>query len=119
MDAEPDRSSGRQREKTAEEAAAWFAQWQTGTVDTEAFERWRADAAHALAFARVTSAWEAVAENDEAADDQTGVTRRGWLRTGIVGAVVISAGSGLFASRAYGWESASTEVGETRKLRLS
>lgn len=119
MDAEPDHNAGRQRERDAEEAAAWFAQWQTGTVDTEAFERWRADPARALAFARVTSAWEAISENNEAVDDQTGMTRRGWLRTGIAGAVVVSAGTGLFASRAYAWESASTEVGETRKLRLS
>lgn len=119
MDAERHRNSGQRREKDAEEAAGWFARWQAGTVDEDAFERWRADPANALAFARVTSAWEAVAGSGDVADGQSGVTRRGWLRAGIAGAVLVSAGTGVFASRAYAWERASTQVGETRKLRLS
>lgn len=119
MDSERDRYSGRQRESDAEEAAAWFAQWQAGTVDTEAFERWRGNPAHALAFARVTAAWETVSENGEEPDAQPGLTRRGWMRGAAGGAVLVVAGSAVLATRAYAWESASTGVGETRKLRLS
>jgi transmembrane sensor len=119
MNSDGDRHSDRQRAKDTEDAAVWFARWQAGTVDREAFERWRADPANTLAFARVTAAWEAVSEPGEDMAVRAGLTRRGWLRGGVAGAILAAAGSGLIATRAYAWDSASTGVGETRKLRLS
>lgn len=114
---EGERSSSERRDAIAREAAGWFASWQTGTIDEQAFERWRAsDPAHALAYARVTAVWEATARG-EGATETTFVTRRRWMGAG-AGAALLVAGSGLFASRAYAWESASTGIGETRKLRL-
>ena len=101
-------------------AAEWFASWQVGSIDENAFERWRRDPAHALAFARVTAAWEAADETIRrpAAANERGFTRRRFVRGGIAGAVTIAAGTTLVATRAYAWDGASTGVGETRKLRL-
>ncbi|MCW4463536.1 FecR domain-containing protein [Sphingomonas sp. BT-65] len=112
------RSSSERRDAIAREAAGWFASWQAGTIDEQAFERWRAfDPAHALAYARVMAVWEAMGRNEGAAET-TSVTRRRLVGASVAGAALLAAGSGLFASRAYAWESASTGVGETRKLRL-
>lgn len=111
------RSSSERRDAIAREAAGWFASWQAGTIDDQAFERWRAsDPAHALAYARVVAVWEAMGRNEGAVE--TTVTRRRLMGAGVAGAALLAAGSGFFASRAHAWESASTGIGETRKLRL-
>lgn len=111
-------SSSQQRDAAAKEAADWFARWQAGTIDEQAFERWRAaDPAHALAYARVLATWEKLGKAEEA-EGAPLLTRRRVMRGSVAGAVVAAAGSGFFASRAYAWESATTGIGETRKLRL-
>lgn len=112
------RSSGKRRDAIAKEAAGWFASWQAGSIDEQAFEHWRgSDPAHALAYARVTATWEAMGRNDGAVET-TPLTRRRLVGGGVAGAVLLAAGTGIFATRAYAWEGASTGVGETRKLRL-
>ncbi|MGK6320253.1 FecR family protein [Sphingomonas sp. DT-204] len=123
MDGESERFSAQRRDADLEHAAEWFARWQTGSVDEAAFARWRdADPAHALAFARVTAAWESAAVPGalpETAEAPLMPTRRRLMQGGMAAAaVMLAAGSGLVATRAYAWNSASTDVGETRKLRL-
>jgi transmembrane sensor len=113
-----DRFSGRQRDADTRDAADWFARWQAGTIDEPAFDRWRdADPAHALAFARVTAAWEA-ADTVATPALPAQPNRRHLMRGGAAGAILVAAGTTLFASRAYAWDSASTRVGETRRIRL-
>lgn len=112
-------SSGQQRDAIAKDAAHWFASWQAGTIDEQAFERWRAsDPAHALAYARVLATWEALGKAEDTDAVAPVLTRRRVVRGAAAGAALAAAGTGLLASRAYAWESASTGVGETRKLRL-
>lgn len=121
MDDESGRFSARRRDAELEDAADWFARWQSGSVDESAFARWRdADPAHALAFARVTAAWENSTLSEVRAEGaaQSMPTRRRLVQGGIAAALMATAGSGLVATRAYAWETASTGVGETRKLRL-
>lgn len=114
------RFSERQRDADTRAAAAWLARWQAGTVDEKAFDLWRdADPAHALAFARVTAAWETAGGAVGMPAEQAPLTRRRLMRGGgIAGAVLLAGGTGLIATRAYAWESASTRIGETRRLRL-
>ena len=114
-----DRFSGRRRDADTRDAATWLARWQAGTVDEEAFDRWRdADPAHALAFARVTAAWEAADGSGAIAEPEDQFTRRRMMRGAALGAVLVAAGSGLVATRAYAWERASTRIGERRQVRL-
>jgi transmembrane sensor len=121
MKQEDGRFSDTRRDGDMLTASEWFASWQAGTADEAAFERWRSDPAHALAYARVTAAWEAAAETSplplepDAADL---VTRRRLIRGGIGGAITLAAGTTFVATRAYARDGASTGVGETRKLRL-
>lgn len=118
MTNEDDRYSARQREAHAQEAADWYARWQAGTVDEEAFARWRdSDPGRALALARLITAWEALPEPGVEASEPV-VTRRRLMRGGMAGALLVAAGTGVFATRAYAWESATTRIGETRRLRL-
>lgn len=112
------RFSGLQRDADMRAAAAWFAALQAGSADQAAFERWREEPAHALAFARVMASWEGATEQAGAPELPAHITRRRLVRGGMAGAVLVAAGSGLLATRAYAWDSASTGVGETRRLRL-
>ncbi|MEP9360219.1 FecR domain-containing protein [Sphingomonas sp. KR3-1] len=107
-----------QRDADMRDAAAWFAALQAGSADQLAFEQWREDPAHALAFARVTATWEGAAEQPAAFELPAHITRRRLVRGGMAGAIAVAAGSAFLATRAYAWDSASTEVGETRRLRL-
>lgn len=112
-------SSSQQRDAVAKDAARWFASWQAGTIDEQAFERWRdSDPAHALAYARVLATWAALGKAEDMGEATPVLTRRRVVGGGVAGAALVAAGTGLFASRAYAWERASTGVGETRKLRL-
>jgi transmembrane sensor len=114
-----DRFSERRRDADTRAAATWLARWQAGTVDEEDFARWRdADPAHALAFARVTAAWEAADGSGALGEADDRFTRRRMMRGAAVGAVLVAAGSGLVATRAYAWDSASTRVGERRRIAL-
>ncbi len=114
-----DRFSARRRDADTRDAATWHARWQAGTVDEEAFARWRdADPAHALAFARVTAAWEAADGSGAIAEPEDQFTRRRMMRGAALGAVLVAGGSGFLATRAYAWDSASTRIGERRRVAL-
>ncbi len=110
--------SASQRDADMRDAAAWFAALQAGSADEAVFEQWREKPAHALAFARVAAAWEGATEQSGALELPAHITRRRLVRGGMAGAALVAAGSGFLATRAYAWDSASTEIGETRRLRL-
>jgi transmembrane sensor len=120
---ESERHSAARRDVQLQEAADWLAQLTSGSADPAAFARWRAaNPAHVLAFARVAAAWEAAASIERIDEPEIGVaapvSRRRLMRGGVAGAALLAGGSAFMASRAYAWDSASTQVGETRKLRL-
>lgn len=101
----------------AEQAANWVAQYDLGTIDLAAFEAWRgADMAHAIAFNRALATFESY--DGTATMQPSGRSRRTVLRTaGGAAAIAVLAAGGL-TTRAYAWTSASTGIGESRKLRL-
>jgi transmembrane sensor len=103
-----------------EQAALWLARHQLGTLDAHAFDAWRmGEPRHALAFARALAAWEA-ADRPPVAQvaHAEPVSRRSFMRAAAAAGAVTLAGAGGFASRAYAWETASTQLGESRKIRL-
>ncbi|WP_232493560.1 FecR family protein [Novosphingobium kaempferiae] len=104
------------------QAAGWWSRLQLDTADREEFRRWRdADARHALAFARVQASWETLGEQDALAasgQGQTDLSRRRLLKAACFGAVFVSAGAGLYSTRALAWDHASTGVGELRRIAL-
>lgn len=102
----------------AAQAALWLARHQLGTLEDEAFQHWRqADPRHALAFARALAAWEAAGRLPTAREPVT-MPRRSFIRTAAMVGAVALAGAGGFASRAYAWSTASTALGESRKIAL-
>lgn len=102
------------------EASRWFAALDAGTVPVEAFEAWRqSNPAHAVAYARIVAQWEAVASMPvEAEQAPILVGRRQWMKLAAVGFPMAILGGGFVAQRAYAWDSASTAVGETRRVPL-
>ncbi|TNE42293.1 MAG: DUF4880 domain-containing protein [Sphingomonadales bacterium] len=119
-------------EQLAEEAACWLVRHDLGTAERAEFERWRAQSpAHAIAFARAWAAWE-TANEAQGDDDVVGPasevvpagvsvaepSRRYFLRTAAAAGIVMVAGAGLFASRAYAWDHAETQVGESRRIYM-
>lgn len=118
-----DHDIGDPRNRVETEAADWWSRLELGTADREAFERWReASAAHAIAFARVQASWEALAEQDSSIGTHGAsgavLTRRNFLRAGGLGAACLMAGSAFYTSRALAWDSATTGVGEFRRITL-
>lgn len=106
-------------EPAAAEAALWLARHVLGTIDVERFEAWRArDPAHAVAFARALATWESIDRIDEPATPALQTpSRRMLLRAAGVGAVAVLAAGGM-TGRAYAWSTATTRIGENRKVRL-
>jgi transmembrane sensor len=109
----------------AAQAAHWVAQSDLGTIDHAAFAAWRdADVRHAIAFNRALSMFEAfdryAKTPREGGQDEARLrpTRRSLLRTAGGGFAVALLAVGGLAGRAYAWTSASTAIGENRKLRL-
>lgn len=103
------------------QAAAWWSRLQLGTADRHDFYRWRdADVRHALAFARVQASWETLGEQDGPAVSSSDalLSRRRLLKTACFGAVFLSAGAGLYGTRALAWDHASTGIGELRRITL-
>lgn len=99
------------------QAAVWLARYQLETIDEAAFEAWRsADPRHALAFVRALAAWEAADRDVPGAAPV--VSRRALMRGGAMACGLAFATGGAFVTRAYAWESASTQLGESRKVRL-
>jgi len=120
---EKDRSDRPQDDddEVREEAALWLSRLELGTADREAFERWRSEhPAHALAFARVGAAWEALGDvvtAEDAAAASRGVRRRGLLKY-LAGGAGVAAGAAVWAERSYAWTEVATGVGEYRRVKL-
>lgn len=101
------------------EASRWFAALDAGTARAEDFEAWRTrNSAHAVAYARIVANWESVAETPIVEEVPLRSSRRQWLKVAAAGVPVAVLGSGLWAQRAYAWDSASTGIGETRRVSL-
>ncbi|MFT4054622.1 MAG: FecR domain-containing protein [Novosphingobium sp.] len=101
------------------EASRWFAALDAGTVRTEDFEAWRrSDPAHAVAYARIVANWEGIRAVPVFDEAPMRASRRQWLKVAAVGVPAALLGSGFLAERAYAWDSASTGVGETRRVPL-
>lgn len=117
-----DTAGGAARVEAAMEAAGlWLARLDSGTGDREAFERWRAaDPAHAVAFARVASAWTALAAPAVVTTRpprRAGLSRRAMVLS-LGGAALAAAGAGM-SSRVLARERVATGVGERRTIRLA
>ena len=110
-------------------AAQWLVRLDAGTADPRAFEAWRSDPRHAVAFAQAQAAWEQMAQpqaetfapdNHEAvalpAPADPWLSRRMLLRAASIAAPVLAVGGGaaiLIGRRpAY----AATAVGEQRRF---
>ena len=104
-------------------AAHWLARADLGTLDQEAFERWRGeDARHALAFIRVSDAARRTAAdgaNAPAVKRSRGsdATRRGAIAAGL--AVFSLGGGALIAGKVNARDRASTPVGAMRHVDLT
>lgn len=103
-------------------AGLWLARLDSGTADREAFERWRAaDPAHAIAFARVASAWTAL-EAPAVVVAPPPVRRAGLSRRSAalaLGGVLVSAAAAGMSTRVLARERVATGTGERRTLRLA
>jgi transmembrane sensor len=104
----------------AAQAARWVAQHDLGTIDAVAFEAWRSrDVRHAIAFNRALSSFEAFAEKAEETPARAlRPSRRTVLRTATGGVAAAMLVAGSLTTRAYAWSTASTRIGENRKVRL-
>jgi len=111
---------GASDDEIAAQAARWVAQYDLGIIDAAAFEAWRdRDVRHAIAFNRALSSFEAFAEKAEEAPAPTAQpSRRTFLRTATGGAAAAMLVAGGLTTRAYAWNTASTHIGENRKIRL-
>jgi transmembrane sensor len=105
------------------EAAQWLARVDLGTMDLQAFERWRAeDPRHALAFIRVSDAARRAATDGAEApavkrSRKIDPTRRGAIAAGLA---IFSLGSGaLVAGKVAARDRASTPVGGMRQIDLA
>lgn len=113
---------GQSDDPVLREAAQWLARADLGTIDQEAFERWRADPRHALAFVRVADAGQRSARAGaspalKARRVGAGVTRRAAM---IAGLGTLSLGGGaLLAERVYARDRVSTSVGGRRDVDLA
>jgi transmembrane sensor len=111
----------RNLEQIRKDAALWLSRVQLGTVDEEAFARWRDEhPAHALEFARTFANWEALGDAVSAGDPRMAVssfTRRHLLKMAGCGAA-LAIGGAFWVSQHRGWTTIKTEVGEFRKISL-
>jgi transmembrane sensor len=100
------------------EASRWFAAVDAGTASKDAFEAWRAVPAHAVAYARLVARWEEIGANPLPEEGSTRTSRRQWLKAAAVGLPVAILASGFVTQRAFAWNSATTGIGETRRIPL-
>lgn len=118
----PPSAPGNHADPVADAAAMWLARHQLGSMDAEAFERWRGESpSHAIAFARALATWERFDPLTDApamAQQPSMLSRRDMLRAASVVLAVGVAGGGLVAGKAYAWSTATTAVGENRTVRL-
>jgi len=111
---------GGQEDPALAEAAQWLARADLGTLDETAFERWRsADPRHALAFARVAGAAQAVAaaglDRRGASRDQL-LSRRAAVAAGL--GVLALGGGALIAGKVSARDRVSTPVGGFKQIVL-
>uniref|UniRef100_UPI0035CA41B9 FecR family protein n=1 Tax=uncultured Sphingomonas sp. TaxID=158754 RepID=UPI0035CA41B9 len=111
----------------AAEAAAWLAQHTLGTIDEAAFRAWRdSDVAHAIAFARALAMWDgvdaaalaAMRAGERPVLAAPAVSRRHFLQAASAVLAVGIVAAGTTATRAYAWSSASTSLGQNKRIRL-
>ena len=135
----------RNLEQIREEAALWLSRVQLGTVDEEAFARWRDEhPAHALEFARAFANWEALRDavtvddlrpsgqrgnpqrgrpSGQRGNPQRGrppvssFTRRHLLKIAGSGAA-LAIGGAFWVSQYRGWTTIKTGIGQLRKISL-
>jgi len=104
-----------------EDAAAWLIALDGGTADRAAFEAWRGDARHAVAFAKVAAHWNELdrlrpMRGSPSVKRAQLMSRRTLLRGAVAAGVVATIGG-------IGWPlidevSAETGIGERRTIRL-
>jgi transmembrane sensor len=118
-----------QQDQSELEAAEWLAALDAGMADRAAFERWRREPLHALAFIRVEQVWrdldtlrapaiapEAAAPAGQTTPSADGTSRRQMLwAAGLVG--LVCASGGLVATRARA-NVLETAVGERRRFYI-
>jgi transmembrane sensor len=100
------------------EAAQWLARADLGKMDQEAFEAWRADPRHALAFLRVSEAARRAAEDPVMAKTvRPGLSRRSMMGAGL--GVLSIGGGALVAGKVSARDRASTPIGGLRRVELA
>ncbi|MFZ5746481.1 MAG: FecR family protein [Pseudomonadota bacterium] len=120
-------SGEKAKDAITDQAAAWLVRLDSGTADTEQFERWRnADFRHASVFAQVAATWKrtgdlrglspAPAIPADEAPEPVRTTRRAMLGSLVGAGALAAAGTAalLWDRRAY----AETAVGERRTVQL-
>lgn len=106
------------RAEATKQAAVWLARHEAGTIDEADFEVWRsADPAHAVAFVRALAAWNAAGTPLEHAEPSLFTRRKALFSAAAFGMAGLATAGG-FATQAYAWESASSKIGETRRIIL-
>ena len=113
---------GATNENLTQTASAWLVALDAGTAGTAAFEEWRRNPAHAVAFAEVARTWSnldglrSLRTHDKPVQQQR-LTRRRVIGSAMAASIVVAAG-------AIGWPvvdeaSAQTGVGERRIVRMT
>lgn len=108
----------RRRRRITGEAATWLARHDAGTIDEERFLAWRdASPDHAIAFARALAVWNEAGARTAIATESRFTRRSAAAAIGGMGLVGLL-GAGGFTTRAYAWSSASSDVGECKRIIL-
>jgi transmembrane sensor len=110
-------------------AAQWLIRLDAGTADGPAFEAWRSDPRHAVAFAQAQAAWERMAQppaDTTAPDDgepaaapmpaEPRLSRRMLLRAASIAVPVLAIGGGAAVLVGRSPAYAATAVGEQRRF---
>lgn len=102
-------------------AAEWLAALRLGTADEDAFEAWRArDPRHAVAFARIAAAWQAVEDRAvPKAAAAARLPRRLMLGGAVAAGVAAVLGAGFRVRDANARDHAETGVGESRRIAIA
>lgn len=103
-----------------EEAALWLERLESGRGGLEAFERWRADPANALAFAKISASSQWLSQSaplhTRKAPDRM-VSRRWWATGAAAAVAILAVGAVSFAVDSSRAE-AKTAIGERSSLSL-
>ena len=108
----------RRKRRIAGEAATWLARHDAGTIDEKRFLAWRdASPEHAIAFTRALAVWNEAGARAGVSVESRFTRRRAAAAIGGM-ALVGLLGAGGFTTRAYAWNSASSKVGECKRVVL-